>query len=49
MDYKTKILTLEDLKILEELKKYPNLYEAIKQQPEYLLDKINKVIKAFYS
>jgi hypothetical protein len=49
MDYKTEIPTPEDLKMLEELKKYPNLYKAIKQQPEYLLNKINKVIKAFYS
>jgi hypothetical protein len=49
MNYKTEIPTPEDLKILEELKKYPNLYEAIKQQPEHLMDKIDKVIKAFYS
>jgi hypothetical protein len=49
MDYKQDIPTPEDLKILEELKKYPNLYNAIKEQPEYLMDKIYKVIKAFYS
>lgn len=41
--------TPEDTKILEEIKKYPNLYEALKEQPEYLMDKIYKVIKAFYS
>lgn len=49
MDYKTEIPTQEDLKILEELKKYPSLYEVIKQQPEYIMGKIYKVIKAFYS
>jgi hypothetical protein len=48
MDYKTDIPTPEDMRILEELKKYPNLYAALKQQPD-LLDRINKVIKAFYS
>jgi hypothetical protein len=49
MDYKQDIPTPEDLKILEELKKYPNLYAAIKEQPEYLMNQIYKVIKAFYS
>jgi hypothetical protein len=49
MDYKQEIPTAADIKILEELKKYPNLHAALKQQPVFLLDKINKVIKAFYS
>lgn len=49
MDYKTDIPTQDDLKILAELKKYPNLYNAINDQPEYLIKKIYDVIKAFYS
>jgi hypothetical protein len=49
MKYKSEIPTPEDLKILNELKKYPSLYEAVKQQPEYLIEKLYKVIKAFYS
>jgi hypothetical protein len=49
VDYKTEIPTPEDIKILEELKKYPNLYAALKSDPEHLIEKIYKVIKAFYS
>jgi hypothetical protein len=41
--------TPEDTKLLEEIKMYPNLYSALIQQPVYLVDKINKVLKAFYS
>jgi hypothetical protein len=48
-DYKTEILTPEDMKILEEIKKHKFLYAALKDEPEYLLNKIDKVMRAFYS
>lgn len=39
----------DDLKLLSEMKKYPNLYNALIEQPEYLVEKIYKVFKAFYN
>jgi hypothetical protein len=48
-DYMTEIPTPDDLKILEEIKKHKSLYLALKDQPEHLVNKIDKVLKAFYS
>jgi hypothetical protein len=48
-DYKTEIPTPEELKILEELRKHKFLYAILKDNPEYSLKKINRVMGAFYS
>lgn len=34
----------DDMKILQELKKYPELYDMIKHNPKRLIEKINKKI-----
>jgi hypothetical protein len=48
-DYMVEIPSPEDLRLLEELKKYKNTYEAIKDQPEFLIKKIDKLLKAVFS
>jgi ketol-acid reductoisomerase len=48
-EYNTEIPSPEELKMLEELRKYPKLHRALKEMPEHLINKIDKVLRAFYS
>jgi hypothetical protein len=48
-DYRADIPTPEELKVLEEFKKYKNTYDAIKDQPEFVIKKIDKLLKAVFS
>jgi hypothetical protein len=48
-DYKEVIPTPEDLKLLAEIRKYPNLHKTLTQQPEYLVEKVYKLLLAIYS